>query len=158
MADVLQTAEKPKPKPVPDSAGGINLVDLASPVPSEKPLTTQPSTAKPAETVTSPPVLPPTFHLELPPVVPPTIHLDRPTVDADLNHKYVYLDPGAWNNDSALRNIYDNGVLKLHTDLDGRRQFGIRVANPKSDPVPEIPIDRGRGSGRGVSLQFRFKF
>jgi len=147
MTEVLQTAEKAKPASVSDNAGGINLVDLARPVTGDKQPTTLPSTVKPAEVVT------------LPPVVPPTFHLEHPRVDADLNRKYVHLDPGAWNSDAAFRNIYENGVLKLLSDPDGKQQFGLRVSDQKSDRIPVVPIGRQQHvNDKGVALEFRLKF
>lgn len=142
MADVPQAiAEKAKTVSGNDSAPAFNLVDLAAPGTKDKQQT-----------------LPRTTEVLTMPAVAPALHLTRPAPDADLNHSFALLDPGAWDNSAALRKIYENGVLKLLADPDGKQQFGLRISNQKSDRTGVVPIRAGHLDDKGVSLEYRWKF
>lgn len=146
MTDVPQAiAEKTKPIGGSDIAPGFNLVDLAAPGATDKPQIRQVAMPSAAEVVTMP-------------VVAPALHLTRPIPDSDLNHGFALLDPGAWDNSAALRKIYENGVLKLLADPDGKRQFGVRISDQKTDRIGVVPLPGGHLKDRGVALEFRLKF
>lgn len=146
MADVPQAiAEKAKTVSASDSAPGFNLIDLAAPGVTDKQQTRQVPVPRTAEVVTMP-------------AVTPAFHLTRPAPDADLNHSFALLDPGAWDNSAALRKIYENGVLKLLADPDGRQQFGVRISDQKSDRTGVVPLRGGHLNDKGVSLEYRWKF
>ncbi|MBS1954190.1 MAG: hypothetical protein JST89_08390 [Cyanobacteria bacterium SZAS-4] len=146
MADVPQAMlEKAKPASGTDNdASGFNLVDLSTPAVIDK-QARQPTVPR-AEVVSLP----------IPAVE--TFHLTRPAPDADLNRKTTILDPSAWDNDAAIRKFYENGMLKLFADPDGKQQFGVRISDQKSDRTGIVPIRPQHFNDKGVSLELRMKF
>lgn len=143
MADVLHPADKPTPSSGSDNASSINLLDLshAKIEPQKAPsITVQP------ESVT------------LPLAAPDKFHLTKPEPDADLNRKYAPINPGAWESAPPLQEYYQDGVVKLMSDPDGKQQFGVRISDQKSDRFPIVPIGRQHLNEKGVALQWRLKF
>lgn len=145
MADVPQAIEE-KAKPAgasENNAAGFNLVDLSATTGKQQ--IRQPAVPR-AEVV------------NLPVPTSESFHLTRPAPDADLNRRVTMLDPGAWDNSAALRKIYENGVLKLFADPDGKQQFGVRISDQKSDRSGVVPVRGQHFNDKGVSLELRLKF
>ncbi|RTL36665.1 MAG: hypothetical protein EKK48_25860 [Candidatus Melainabacteria bacterium] len=156
MADILKLVEKPTGSDKTDNSIGINLVDLAQngAENSDSGASAHSKGKQSAEVVTLPATSPDTYHLP----TPDTLHLTRPQIDADLNRKYQPLNPGNWNNDSPLHDYYENGLLKLQGDPDGKRLFGIRISAQKNERIPFVPIGRQHLDEKGVALELRLKF
>lgn len=156
MADILKLIEKPASSDKTDNSTGINLVDLAqnSAERSDARASIRSNGKPSAEVVTLPAVSPDTYHLP----APDASHLTRQQIDADLNRKYQPLNPGNWNNDSPLHDYYENGLLKLQGDADGKRLFGIRISAQKNEHIPFVPIGKQQLDEKGVALELRLKF
>lgn len=147
MADVLQArADRAITASVGENnAAGFNLVDLATPLSTDKPQARQPA-------------VPRTEVVNVPVAAPHTFHLPRPTSDADLNRRNTILDPIAWDDSAAMRKIYENGLLKIFADPAGKQQFGLKISDQKSDRLGSIPVREQRLKDKGVSLELRLKF
>lgn len=163
MADVIKPTERNSDSYRIDNLNGINFVDLAhnsseqsvaKPTANSNGSPSAEVVTRPAELVTLPVTSPLTYHLP----APDTLHLTRPQVDADLNRKYQPLNPGNWNSDSPLRDYYENGLLKLQSDADGKRLFGIRISAQKNERVPFVPIGKQHLDEKGIALELRLKF
>jgi hypothetical protein len=126
MADVLQPSEQPKPTSAADGVAALNLLDLTAPS-GQSSLKNRPLPSVKGTEVTLPAEIPPTFHLN--PSDSTALHL---------NQSFT-LDPNAWNNTGKLNDVYKDGVIRLLSEPDGSRQFGVKVK-------------------RGVALEFRLKF
>ena len=146
MADNPQAiAEKAKPVSGSDNAAGFNLVDLSTPSVIERQQARQPSVPR-AEVVTVPAASPESFHLT------------RPAPDADLNRRITTLDPSAWDDNAALRKFYENGMLKLFADPDGKQRFGVRISDQKNDRTGVVPIRGQHFNSKGIALELNLKF
>jgi|694.fasta_scaffold33064_2 hypothetical protein len=160
MADVLNPTDNSR-RSGNESVSSINLVDLAQPGKStiSDRQKTQAETAPP-ETVLprSATLLPHAETVTVPAASINSFHLTRPPVDADLQRKYDRIDPGTWVNEAPFHDYYENGVVKLLTDPNGRQQFGLRISDQRSDRVPIVPIGRPHLNDKGVALEFKLKF
>ncbi|HEY9684322.1 MAG TPA: hypothetical protein V6C89_00125 [Drouetiella sp.] len=148
MADVLNPPETHR-RTNDETSAGINLVDLLQPAKNgvDERQKTQPP-PPPPETVT------------LPPASANSFHLTRPPIDADLlpkNNPYP-INPGTWVNEAPFHEYYENGLVKLLNDPNGRQQLGLRISEPRTDRVPIVPIGRPHLNDKGVALEFKLKF
>jgi hypothetical protein len=126
MADVLQPSEKPKPASGADGVAVLNLLDLTAPS-GQSPLKLRPLSSVNGTELTLPAEIPPTFKLN-----------PSDSTALQLNQSFT-LDPKAWNNTGKLNDVYHDGVIRLLSEPDGSRQFGVKVK-------------------RGIALEFRLKF
>jgi len=144
MAEVPTLTEETKAPTGADNLAGFNLVDIAGSHTTEK----QIKPLLPAESVANP---------VMPPLVSPPINLHPSNKDTiSLPRNYV-LDPTAWNQ-HPLSNIYENGVVKLFSNEDGRQQFGVKLFKDHKDRTPVVPIHKGNIDDKAVQLQFRLRF
>lgn len=151
MAEIPHKADAPVLSDGKDKVSGINLVDLAQ----------AGQIGKDAQPKTQPVRLDSNIAtFTLPPATHDIWHVKRPEQDADLNRIYSPANSGEWHSDAPLREYYEDGLLKLRVDPNGREQLGVRLSEPKTDrtPIPMVPIGKQHLNDKGIALELRLKF
>ncbi len=144
MADVVTKPDETKAPIGVGNLAGFNLVDLSG---SHSP---QLEAKQPSSTVS-------VADLAMPTPIHPRINLTPSDSNVDpLSSNYTLKDPLVWRT-RTLRDIYENGVVKLFSDDGGKRQFGVKVSDDNKNRTAFVPIGKVPG-GKHVSLDFRLKF